>query len=726
MGKAMKMSEIVASANCGDNKLRENIVKDALEKLDWEMLKKHLDDISIDSIGLESLLGHIRRTNRLIFEYQDIYREEDRKVFYNSLEEYLEQVLGREASTAFIQEKAMLQWIEEGYRSILDLLQNSAISCLPLEVRLAAYVNRAILQFMAFTGSYKEECQQSENLIILPQGPLLTCENGEQVFIDNIIEAIVGSLTATLIMEARSNKLIDEEGYVVLPMLPIVSDKEIFKAGVTESLAICWKIWQRVERKMRFIGGSFEYYSAPDIPAGMPEGTSTLVVYTPPEEDIYDFIANERLKDRMVQAYTDLYGETNVTDKCVGINCCASLLPEAFVSVEEADAGLSLSAILSYNIANDDKRPCGLRLVEWVRGYAILQILSEEKHKNIDPSANLIFLTPRDELVDLLTKNGLSLVAANRFVNAASLKKSSRDLFDCPLIKMADGSLMVFTPGLLTANIAQIVLSTTANLREPYEHKGSAFERNILSFLCKLGLSAKTFKFRRDGEEYQYDVVLNWGEYIFVFECKNHGLAQRDPVQAYYDNLELHSNIKQVRRLSDALKRYPDILVREFGIDITTRTIVPCVLNALSYSFPGEIDGVFVIDANILKRFFEERYFYVKTSCKINNKTTIIRRVAFYPLWTDAHPSPEDLIRQFKKPFQIIYLLAHTELVDYQPLMLEDGSVFIARNFRRKEITIESLCEFLDIDPNIILREFREFACNMKELKGRIQEMASQ
>ena len=213
---------------------------------------------------------------------------------------------------------------------------------------------------------------------------------------------------------------------------------------------------------------------------------------------------------------------------------------------------------------------------------------------------------------------------------------------------MQDGSLLVFGPALITANPARVVLSIIANLGEPLARKGKAFEADVLSFLKKQTLKAQTFKVKRDGEEYEYDVVLCWGEYIFIFECKNHSLSNHHPTQAYYFEFEMRSSAKQVMRLADALRRYPDILSQKMQVDVTTKTIVPCVLNALPFSLPSPIDGVFFTDASVLKRFFQEKYFHVNTPYRIDENVQLLHRTAMHSLWAGDEPTPADYLKQLR------------------------------------------------------------------------------
>jgi hypothetical protein len=103
---------------------------------------------------------------------------------------------------------------------------------------------------------------------------------------------------------------------------------------------------------------------------------------------------------------------------------------------QEAHSAVSLSEILGYSIVDDQERPCGLRLVEWVRGYATLRCLADEQYARDGKNA-LCFTIPREPLVATLDRVGLKDGAAEKFINQASLRASSRDLFDQPLTRVA-------------------------------------------------------------------------------------------------------------------------------------------------------------------------------------------------------------------------------------------------------------------------------------------------
>jgi hypothetical protein len=700
-------------------RLKESVVKEALEHLDWDRLKKHLDDAGLDEGALECLLGHFRRTTSLIMPYPNEKREARRAKFVGSLDEYVRLTLGSKASASVSEEVALLDRIERGYRGILEILHQCDIARLPSDVRAAAYISRAAHQY-AYAIRQFHETLKARREIALPWGALLMTEDMVPVSPDGVITALVKSVTITLVMEAHKNEWLDAGDFVILPPLPAIGDDERLKAGSTEMLAMCWRQWRRTEERRRFLGGAFEEHAAPNLPAWVPNGAQHVTVYHPRVDEVFDYVANERLNDRLAQTFMEMLIETNMEAKTIGIRKGAPLLPHAFVSAEEAHAAVSLSEILSYNIADDQERPAGMRLVEWLRGYAVLKQLAEERNSKGSDVADLTFAISREELLALLEKCGLNEGTASIFVDAATLKRSSRDLFDSPLIKMADGSLMVFSPGLITANTAGVVLSTIANLGEPLSRKGKAFEQDILSFFKDRKLQAESFKVSLYGEEYEYDVILSWGDYLFVFECKNYNLSGNHPVQAFYFELEMRSSGKQVKRLAEGLRRSPDILSRRLGVDVATKKIVPCVLNALPFSLPGEVDGVYFTDASALKRFFRERYFHIKTPYRIDENLQILHRTAMHSSWAGDEPSPEDLIRQLEDPFQLRLMLAHTE-IGGRPFVAGSADIVVAEDFFRTEMTIESYSDLVGVSADLIRKERAEIARHVKRLKSNVK-----
>jgi hypothetical protein len=270
----------------------------------------------------------------------------------------------------------------------------------------------------------------------------------------------------------------------------------------------------------------------------------------------------------------------------------------------------------------------------------------------------------------------------------------------------------------ISANPARVVLSILSNLEEPLAKKGKAFERDMAEFLKKRGFQTYSFKAKRDGQEYEYDLILPWNDYLFLFECKNHSLSNHDPVQAYYFELERQSDTRQVNRLVDGLQRFPDVLVEHVGADAAGKIIVPCVLNSLPFALPEKNTGVYFTDSSLLKRFFQEKNFNVKVPHHIERNIKLLHRTAYHSWWAGDEPSPDDLLLQLEEPFQLKLMHAHTRAErSYFPIA--EDALAITQELMRTEVTIESLAAVGGADASWVRKEIAAVSAGVKAVRAR-------
>jgi hypothetical protein len=396
--------------------------------------------------------------------------------------------------------------------------------------------------------------------------------------------------------------------------------------------------------------------------------------------------------------------EEGVSATVVGIAAGTALPPKQLVSTEEAHAGFTLSEILGYSITEDDERPEGLRLLEWVRGYIILkEIAKKYATATATPDEKYAIRLAKADLVRELQTGGLFNGAAERFIELTSLHQSSRDMFDCPLVCIGSSGYLLFAPSVFDANIAAVVLSNLSNRGAGLAKKGKAFENAVHRALRKHGLKVFTFRVHRDGKEFEYDAVVPWDRYLFVFECKNRSLSGNDPTQAYYFNLEVTSQAKQVRRLADALVAYPEIIEQEIGVEYKNYKIIPCILHSLPYSRPNDSDGVLFTDWSVVTRFFDQSHFRVKVFHQIG-KQKLLHRIALKKLWKSETPSADDLLNELRSPFQ---LELSKKLLSLSPVMfpISTTEVVISSNITREEMTVPTVCRAMGINVDKIQKE---------------------
>jgi hypothetical protein len=347
-----------------------------------------------------------------------------------------------------------------------------------------------------------------------------------------------------------------------------------------------------------------------------------------------------------------------------------------------------------------------LRIIEWLRGYAVLQALAEREAQKV--KAVCLPMFSAQELLAVLERCGLSAKAARVFINRVTFGRKSWDLFDHPLLGTVDGKYLLFGPAILPADLARITLSAIANLGLSLGRKGKAFEDDTRRRLsAQSGLSVYAFKATRGGEEFEYDAIVVWDGYLFVLECKNRSLSGHDPMQAYYFDLEARSAVRQIQRLVQALKTYPDILEAHVGRHALELEIVPCVVNSLPFAVPGGYEGVYFTDASALKRFFENRYLRQVAAHNLPNGRRLLHRSALMSFWEGDKPTPEDFLRQLRAPFQIDLMRAHMSVEELQ-FGLGPTTMGLSHEHTRTAPTQESVANFAGANLAVLRKEQRQ------------------
>jgi len=702
-------------------KLKETAVKQALKTLAWDELKQHLSTVDLDKDDVADLLGHIRRSNDFLIKRPDEAREAARSAFVEGLGKFLEDHLGTDAAAPLGDEIAVIQQIEAGYREILRTQEATVAAKLLPDTQAAAALSRSAYSYHALMEESHSSSRRRKELTL--QSFRIKRPDGSSFSPDGVLSGIVDVTTMTLMLLGHRYKWFDAQKFLVLPKLPDATEDEVYKAGLTEVLAESWRHWERMEQRCRYFGGDLKVVTGSNLPKWAPEGSETAIEYDYiTDGELFDYVANDRLNDRLIQTFQEMALQTNMQAKESGIAAPVSLPPGAFVSAQEAHSDVSLSEILGYAIVDDQERPCNLRLVEWIRGYAALQCLADERYVR-DGKSGLCTTIPRKTLVALLDRVGLKDGAAETFIDQVSIRASSRDLFDQPLIRMQDGSLLLFGPGILNSDPARVTLSAIGNQAQQLGRKGKAFEQEMLRFLKEQGFAAKSFKFKRHGEEFEYDAVFPWDDYVFVFECKNRTLSGHNPVAAYYFALEMDSAVEQVKRLAGALIGHADVVLEQTGIVVANKTVVPCVVNSLPYALKGDHDGVYITDASGLKRFFQERNFHIIRPHNLKDKATVLHRTAMKALWKNDKPTPADLMSYLSDPLQLQLMIGHAKKSKHR-FGLGERTVVAVVDLAHDEMTTASIARLFSVDERWVEREAQSVSRAIREAMRRHEDQS--
>src|ERR1700746_1512166 len=109
------------------DRLREDLVKQALDAVDWLRLKAHLDTVTLSMDFLVEVCGHIRRCSDWIAKYPRKSFETKRDKFIAELAAYARQHLGANAAGKVTAELEVIKLVEHGYRSIMGVVAQCAI-----------------------------------------------------------------------------------------------------------------------------------------------------------------------------------------------------------------------------------------------------------------------------------------------------------------------------------------------------------------------------------------------------------------------------------------------------------------------------------------------------------------------------------------------------------------------------------------------------------------------
>ncbi|WP_137136688.1 hypothetical protein [Rhizobium sp. FKY42] len=634
--------------------ISQDIFAKAAKTKNATKLLLHLAEFPVNQELADELATLIRHCSALIHARPNPASQASRDKLLADVRGFLERAAPTLDFGPYDKAAALLQVAEDGHHRILASLQKTAFSKEPAPNRAAAVIARAEANRIALAADLDAALKAAGHLI-LPGGPEVKDADGNRVDADSFLGMLLEALRGTLLMEGYANKWFSgDRQWLTLPLLPKVTDREIYLAEQAEFLAMAWARWERLHEKARYFDVGINTVGSDQLPDGAPAGVKRVY-----ERDaggmIADFIANERAIDREGKSAADLLGTTNIGRIGKGIDSPVKLPPMEWISEHEALNSLSLSEAVGYNIAEDLERPGGLRLVQWVRGYMALAAWASKQRGD---QQKLILEIDPVEARGLLQRMSLTRDEADIFLDAVSFGAGSRDFFDAPIVR-AQEKWLVIGGALFAPRMAKIVPSTLASMDVQLLRKGSAFESRVVDLFKLRGLDARRVKVKRDGAEYDYDVVVPWGDYLFHFECKNHGLSGNDPKRAYHFLHEVGSSIRQIQRLRDGLVKWPDILTNEFGPQVTSKTVVHCLLHNETFSFPEGIDGIYIYDWSALTRFFEAAWFGVIHDHRGPQNTVFRNRVGVKRIWSGEEPAPTDLLEELAKPSQYQIVMHH-------------------------------------------------------------------
>lgn len=348
--------------------------------------------------------------------------------------------------------------------------------------------------------------------------------------------------------------------------------------------------------------------------------------------------------------------------KAAGISGTAPLYPHALVSITELQAAHALEIALSGATEEDTSLYSGLRLTEGIRGYSVLAALAERAARETEDAGRLLIPIKREDLAADLERLGLRKERGSAFIEKVTFSRQSRDVVDEPIILTSEGQLLLLGPAIINAEVARILLSKLARERVSFERRGRRFENEMRERFATWGLQTYAFSDRRGGDTYEFDLVVPWDNFIFVFECKSRSPIGIDPARAWQALEHLEGACDQVSRLCAHLRRARGLLRRKIGEGADSLVLVPCVLNALPLQTPQRSDGVHVTDLAAVATFFELGEVGAYATHRLPGLPPLRQPIHAIPLWSGERPRAQDFLRFLEDAPTRRVMEAHLEL----------------------------------------------------------------
>lgn len=221
--------------------------------------------------------------------------------------------------------------------------------------------------------------------------------------------------------------------------------------------------------------------------------------------------------------------------------------PQNYVSVEEAHGALALSHVFFKSVVEIKTLFGGLTLLEWLRGYAVLQKVARG-HAEAPAPAEGVVLVEEAAIIKALVDHGLPDDRARVFFGHVCFGKGSDDVFDAPFVRCRDGRFCFITGVAAHLNPAFVVLSQLSTLRCDMSWKGEPFEANTRELFRAHGIEAVRIYRHVNGQELEIDCVALWDDILFVGEDKNYSLPGDKPQSEFWFLQDQVDAARQVQR----------------------------------------------------------------------------------------------------------------------------------------------------------------------------------
>lgn len=544
----------------------------------------------------------------------------------------------------------LIALIERGYRALSDKLDETLASA-PPEDWLWAVLDRAAELVDWSLGEIDRRAAATRMI----DGSVFAVPDGAdgEFRIDELIAMVDGTTSLCIKTLAARHGWHDGDGAVVLPDRSAASAHALDAVKLTR-LSEFWEVWRRMETGARFLDCELHEDEADG------ESVRTMV----PSRSAMDWrrlahVAHEQLTVEIDSVFKQkIYREEAHLD-AVDIDDRAPLMPAATVTVSELYSYHALEVLLSVEPVEDTSQYLGLTLVEWLRGYSVLERIASRAARSEDGTERLLIRLAERDLIGRLVRLGLTNDKARRFIANVSFRRGSGDVVDDPILRMANGDLMLFGPLICNCEVTRTILSKFARRNIQIRSKGKRFERRFREHLADWGLRPVHGEIRDGLETYEVDVAIRLDSRVFVLECKSRSSFGVDPASVWKLREWMSQSAAQACRIAAGLQSNLEALAEMLGEDCDGVEVIPVVVGSLPLRATGTIGGAYFADQMALAMFFAVGEAGVYTTHRVPGLPPIRQTIFANRLWSGAVPSSDDLLRFLHNPPTVAMVEAH-------------------------------------------------------------------
>lgn len=124
--------------------------------------------------------------------------------------------------------------------------------------------------------------------------------------------------------------------------------------------------------------------------------------------------------------------------------------------------------------------------------------------------------------------------------------------------------------------------------------------------------------------------------------------------QAFCYSKSIDENTEQIKRLERGLRKHPDVVESLFSRKPEDLTLVPVILNSMTYS-RDPVEGVYISDWPALSKFFTESTI----SCIGLQNGNKVKQAMIHNLWKGKRPTAKELLDYLEMPIQLQLMGKH-------------------------------------------------------------------